>query len=80
MIRRTITFPEGVAREIDDLVARGDVASVSRFFQDAAHRHLAALRGAQMAEQAALLDTDEEVATARATRRPRGRAPWGRLR
>lgn len=80
MIRRTITLPEALVTEIDDLVAAGATPSVSRFFQDAARRQLSALREEQLVAQAARLDPDEEVALALATRHSRGRAPWGRLR
>lgn len=45
MQRRTITVPDDLDAQIAALVARGAVPSASRFFQDAARAHLAALGG-----------------------------------
>ena len=80
MPRRTISLPDDLAAEIDDVLASGDAPNVSAFFRDAARRHLVALRSERMVVEAARLDADEETALARASRPRRGRAPWGRLR
>ncbi|HLG01205.1 MAG TPA: hypothetical protein VI916_12085 [Acidimicrobiia bacterium] len=67
MQRRTITLPDDLGAEIDRLVESGAVASVSRFFQDAARGHLANLSAR----------TPRSAASVR--RRTPQRSPWRRL-
>lgn len=78
MIRRTITLPDELAVAVEQAVADGAAANVSRFFQQAAAHELEALRRRRLAEEAARLDADEEVALTRGEN-PQGEAPWGRL-
>lgn len=78
MIRRTITLPDELAAAVDAEVEAGTAPNVSRFIQVAVREHLEALRARRVADEAGLLDPDEEEALAR----PGGlgtSAPWGRL-
>lgn len=79
MKRLTISLPDDLDRSVRGAVADGIAPTLSRFFVDAARRHLEALREQRFAGAAGRLDPREETAIARNLAEG-DQAPWGRLR